>query len=480
MENEKLSRRGLLSGVGQTALGLGLLGALDLNPVYGATYGRAAHDYGTAFGEEALLPKRVSAQEKVNIALIGCGGQGMANLNAFIARPDVNVVAVCDPDTKRMGRAALTVEDKKDTTPEKIKDFRKVLERKDIDAVINATPDHWHALIMTSACQAGKDIFTEKPISHNIMEGRQMVNHAVKSKRIVQVGTWQRSLQQFIDAVAYVRSGKLGKINVCRAWKVQDPAAAVMGKETTKPVPADLDYDLWVGPAAFVPYQENRCHYKFRWYFNFAGGMTGDWGVHMMDTILLGMNQTDDFAMPTKVMSLGGKFFTGADDDRTTPDTQIALFEFPGWMLQWEVHVGNTKVGINGQPGSGTTGRDHGALFIGSNGSVLVDRTGWSIFDALGNPVEKPAPIDMGSRMSGLPAHVGELIASIKSRGTTRSNIASMHKTTTVCHLANLAYQAEGVLHWDGAKELVTNEKKAMNLLSYQRQYRKGWALPKA
>lgn len=470
MDNEKLSRRGLL---GQAALGLGMMGGLNLRPVYGASNGRAAHDYGTAFGEEAFLPVRISAQEKVNVALIGCGGQGMSNLNAFIARPDVNVVAVCDPDTRRTKRAAITVEDKRDKAPDQIKDFRKVLERKDVDLVINATPDHWHALVAISAAQAGKDIFTEKPISHNIMEGRQMVNHAIKYKQVVQVGTWQRSLQQFLDAAAYVRSGKLGKINVCRAWKIQAPGAAVMGKEKTIPVPADLDYDLWVGPAAMVPYQENRCHYKFRWYFNFAGGMTGDWGVHMIDTVLQGMNATDDFVMPTKVMSLGGKFYTGADDDRTTPDTQIALFEFPGWMLQWEVHVGDQAVGLEG-------GKDHGALFIGSEGRVLVDRSGWSIFDAKGKPVEKPAPIDMGARMSGLPAHVGELIASHKSRGTTRSNIASMHKTTTVCHLANLAYQASSVLHWDAAKEIVTNEKSAMSQLSYQRAYRKGWSLPKA
>lgn len=480
MNKEKMTRRGLLSGAGQAALGLGMLGALDLQPVYGAQNGRAAHDYGVDFGEEALVPGRVSVQDKLNIALIGCGGQGMSNLNTFMGRKDINVVAVCDPDAKRMGKAAITVDDKLDQTAAQIKDYRKVLERKDIDLVINATPDHWHALVAIHACQAGKALFTEKPISHNILEGRQMVNHAAKHNSVVQVGTWQRSLQQFIDAVAYVRSGKLGKINLCRAWKVQDPNAAVMGKEATKPVPADLDYDMWVGPAAFVPYQENRCHYKFRWYFNFAGGMTGDWGVHMMDTILLGMNKTDDFVMPTKVMSLGGKFFTGTDDDRTTPDTQIALIEFPGWMLQWEVHVGNTKTGPNALAGSATTGRDHGALFIGSNGSVLVDRSGWSIFDAAGNPVEKPAAIDTGERLNGLPAHVGQLVAGTKTKAVMRSNIASMFKTTTVCHLANLAYQAQNVLHWDAAKEIVTNDKKAMNNLSYQREYRKGWTLPKA
>jgi predicted dehydrogenase len=475
--NEPISRRQLL---GQATLGLGLLGASSFTPVFGAENGRAAHDSGQFFGEETLLPKNTSAQNKLTIGLIGCGGQGMANLNTFMRRPDINVAAVCDPDALRMRRAALTAEEKLGQAPEQIKDFRKLLERKDIDAVIVGTPDHWHALPMILACEAGKDVFCEKPISHNILEGRQMVSHAKKHNRVVQIGTWQRSLQQFIDAIAYVRSGKLGKINVCRAWKVQDPNAAVLGAKSPKAVPAELDYDLWIGPAAFVPYQENRCHYNFRWYFNFAGGMTGDWGVHMMDIVLLGMSKDDNLVQPTSVMSLGGKFYAGETDDRTTPDTQIALFEFPGWLLQWEVHVGDQKGGINGQSASGVSGRDHGALFIGSEGSVLVDRAGWSIFDAKGNPIEKPTPIDMGQRMSGLGTHVGELVTSIKTRGTTRSNVASMHQTTTVCHLANLAYQAKGVLHWDAAKEIVTNDKKAMQNLSYQREYRKGWKLPKA
>jgi predicted dehydrogenase len=223
-----------------------------------------------------------------------------------------------------------------------------------------------------------------------------------------------------------------------------------------------------------IPYQDNRCHYKFRWYFNYAGGMTGDWGVHMMDTVLLGMSKDTNLVQPTKVMSLGGKLFVGPDDDRTTPDTQMAIFEFPGWMMQWEVHVGDQKVGMEG-------GRDHGALFIGSEGRLLVDRSGWSIFDAQGKPLEKP-PVDgeMNLMYTGLGSHVQDFLDNVKSRGQCRSHIASMHQTTTVCHLTNLSYQHSGVLHWDAAKEVVTNDKKAMQLLSYQRPYRKPWSLPKA
>ncbi len=471
--NDELSRRSLLSG-------LALLSGAALTPVFGKENGAAAHDFVVPEARpEPGSRKRTSAADGITIGLIGCGGQGMANLRTFMSRPGVSVAAVCDPDSKRMARAALTVEDATEKAPEQLKDFRKLLERKDIDAVIVATPDHWHALPTILACQAGKDVFCEKPISHDITEGRRMVQFAQHHKRVVQVGTWQRSSQQFLDAIAYVRSGKLGKINLCRAWKVQDPKAATLGTSAPKAPPADLDYELWVGPAAMVPYQENRCHYNFRWYFNFAGGMTGDWGVHMIDPVLLGMSKSDDLVLPTKVMSLGGKLFTGEGDDRTTPDTMVTLLEFPGWMMQWEVHVGSQKVGPNGNEASPLVGRDHGSLFIGSEGSLLVDRNGWSLFDPNGKPVEKPAPGEHGGKMNGLPAHVEEFLASVKSRGTTRSNLSSMHQTTTVCHLANLAYQAQGVLHWDAQKEVVTNDKSAMKLPSYQRTYRKPWSLPK-
>lgn len=472
MNSEELSRRSLLTGF------VALSGAA-LSPVFGKEHGASAHDYAVEPEPEARTPRQ-GAAESITVALIGCGGMGMSNLNAFLKQPNVNIAAVCDPDSKRMARAALTVEDSKDKAPDQIKDFRKVLERKDIDAVIVATPDHWHALPTILACEAGKDVYCEKPISHDITEGRRMVQFAQKHKRVTQIGTWQRSQQQFMDAIAYVRSGKLGKINICRAWKVQDPKAAVMGPGKGGPVPSELDYDLWVGPAEMLPYQENRCHYNFRWYFNYAGGMTGDWGVHMIDPVLLGMSKSDDLTLPSKVMSLGGKFFVGEDDNRTTPDTMVTLLEFPGWMMQWEVHVGGQKTGPNGNAASPLVGRDHGSLFIGSEGSLLVDRAGWTIFDPLGERVEKPAPGAYGGPMNGLNSHVTEFLASIKSRGTTRSNITSMHQTTTVCHLANLAYQAKSVLHWDAAKEVVTNEKSAMKLPSYQRDYRKPWVLPKA
>jgi predicted dehydrogenase len=295
--------------------------------------------------------------------------------------------------------------------------------------VIVATPDHWHALPTIYACQAGKDVHCEKPISHNIVEGRAMVGAARRHNRIIQVNTWQRSTQHFLDAIEYVRSGKIGKVSVCRAWKVQDPKAATMGDKQPTAPPSELDYDLWVGPAEMIPYQDNRCHYNFRWYFNYAGGMTGDWGVHMIDMVLLGMSRNNNIVMPRRVSSFGGKHYTGPGDDRTTPDTQIAIMEFPGgqpnssqavpptgWLLQWEVHVGSQAAGT-GLDG----GRDHGSEFIGSEGRVLADRSGWSIFDKDGKPVEKPAT--QRPALDGMSRHAEEWLECVRGRRQPSSDI---------------------------------------------------------
>jgi predicted dehydrogenase len=234
-----------------------------------------------------------------------------------------------------------------------------------------------------------------------------------------------------------------------------------------------------------IPYQENRCHYNFRWYFNYAGGMTGDWGVHMIDMVLLGMSRNNNIVMPRRVSSFGGKHYTGPGDDRTTPDTQIAIMEFPGgqpnssqavpptgWLLQWEVHVGSQAAG-NGLDG----GRDHGSEFIGSEGRVLADRSGWSIFDKDGKPVEKPAT--QRPALDGMSRHAEEWLECVRARRQPSSDIASMHQTTTACHLANLAYLHGGAIEWDAAREFVTNDKRAMNHIAYQRPYRRPWSLPK-
>jgi predicted dehydrogenase len=282
----------------------------------------------------------------------------------------------------------------------------------------------------------------------------------------VQIGTWQRSTQHFVDAIDYVRSGKLGKVSVCRAWKT---GLVGVGHKDPEPVPPELDYDFWLGPAPKVPYQSNRCHYNFRWYYDYAAGMAGDWGVHMMDIALLGMNAWH----PSQVSAVGGKIVSGPTDDRTTPDTQIAVYRFnnPDFVMQWEVHVGNP--GMDG-------GGDHGTEFIGSDAILRVDRGGWSVVDKKGKPVETvPSARQVKERgKNGMDAHTWNFLDCMRSREMPRSDIETMHYTTTVCHLANLALRTGKLVEWDGATERVTNDKGIMKDQSYRREYRKPWKLP--
>jgi predicted dehydrogenase len=235
-----------------------------------------------------------------------------------------------------------------------------------------------------------------------------------------------------------------------------------MGNQQPKDPPKELDYDLWLGPAAWEPYRENHSHFQWRWYWNFAAGMTGDWGVHMLDIALLGMSKDDNLVMPTSVSAYGGKLIA-PNDDRTTPDTQVAIYQFPGFVLQWETHNGN--YGMDG-------GGDHGTEFLGTEGRLLVDRGGWQVWDKDGKPVDKPA----SSRKVG--DHMADFLDAMRTRKMTRADIASLHQTTTVCHLANLAFQAGHTLEWDPQKEVVTNDRRAMDLLPYRRPYRKPWSLP--
>ncbi len=293
----KQTRREFIGKGGAAAVGLGIAGA-----------GLGARSEAFA----APLPGRVQgANERVRVGLIGCGGMGRHNLGSIMGQ-GAACTAICDVDSSHLAQTRAEVEKKQNSRPYECKDFRQLLERKDVDVVIIATPDHWHALPLIAACQAGKDVHLEKPISHNIVEGRAMVAAAKRHKRVVQVGTWQRSTPEFVTAVDYVRKGNLGRVTTVRAWKTDEFR---IGKQQPKSPPSSLDYDFWVGPAEMVPYQENRCHFSWRWYWNFAAGMTGDWGVHMMNIGLLAMSADQDLVMPQEISATGGKL-AWPDDDR--------------------------------------------------------------------------------------------------------------------------------------------------------------------
>jgi predicted dehydrogenase len=440
-QNSGLSRRELLGRAGAgAAVGFGL--ATGLLPVEAAA---------------ARQRQRVPASDKLVLGLIGCGGMGAANMRTLMGKPGVEVAALCDVDEARIPADAAYVERQQGRKPAIEKDFRKLLERKDIDAVIIGTPDHWHALPLIMACEAGKDAYCEKPISHDVTEAKAMDAAVRRFKRIVQVGTWQRSTREFTDAVGYVRAGRIGKVVLARAWKTDD---AHVGHVPPTTPPASLDYEFWTGPAAMIPYAPNHVHSNWRWFLNYGTGMTGDWGVHMMDIALLGMSRDTDLPMPVEVTSYGGKL-AHPDDDRTAPDTvqSIMRFKSPDFVLHWE-----TGRDHPGRP-------DHGTEFVGADGrTVRVWRGGWLVLDASGKELPKE-PAEPTSD------HWQNWLDCVKSRQQPRSNLASMAQTTIVCHLANVSLLAGETVRWSKEKmDLVGRAGRETQ--SYYREYRKPWKLP--
>ena len=275
-------------------------------------------------------------------------------------------------------------------------------------------------------------------------------------KPVVQIGTWQRSQNHFQKAIEYVQSGKMGKVNVCRAW-ITWPGNS-MGHPTPTPPPAWLDYDMWLGPAPKHAYQPNRCHVNWRWFFDYGGGMMTDWGVHMIDIVLLAMRED-----PTHVAASGGVFTM--DDDRDTPDTMQAIYQFPNFTMNWE-HRFNNGRGLDG-------GRDHGTEFIGSKGTLIVDRNGTQFFPN-GDPKNVEEPTKPAVTDS---THWQNFLDCVKTREVPRSGIESMAKTTMLCHLGNISYECGKTVHWNAAKQEVVNHSDVKHCISYQREYRKPWKL---
>ncbi len=398
-----------------------------------------------------------SPNDKLVIGLVGCGGMGAANMRNLMEFPDVEVAALCDVDDNRVPKDFADVEKKYGRKPDVYKDYRHILERKDIDAIIVGTPDHWHALVLIHACEAGKDAYCEKPISHNIVEAVSMAEAVKQHKRVVQCGTWQRSTKEFTDAIDYIRSGKLGKITLCRAW-INDSFRAGRQKPTTPP--KGLDYDMWVGPAAFLPYQSNRCHWNWRWFMNFGGGLSTDWGVHMMDIALLGMSKDQDLVMPTSVSAFGGQRAI-LDDDRTAPDVMDAIYDFKDQNFSMHWSIGQDH------PGKET----HGTEFVSADGRTLrVWRGGWKILDPSGKELPK-------EEAAAPPNHWRDFVDCVKTRSKPRADLGSVAQTTIVCHLSNVALESGEMVKWDAKKHDLVG-KAGKNTLSYRRPYRKGYRLP--
>lgn len=403
------------------------------------------------------------ANEKLVAGVIGINGMGFSDIQAFLAQPNTQCAAICDVDENVLNARCAAIDKIQGKKPVLFKDFRKLLEMKDIDVIIIGTPDHWHCLPFIYACQAGKDVYCEKPVSKSVEEINLMQQAVTKYKRVVQIGQWQRSDKHWQDAVSYVHSGKLGKIRTVRAWSYQGWMKSVPVRPD-EPVPMGVDYNFWLGPAPLRPFNRNRFHFTFRWFWDYAGGMMTDWGVHILDYALFGMKVSH----PKSVMAMGGKY-AYPDDACETPDTLQALFEFEGFTLLWD-HA----IGIDG----GYYGRSHGVGFVGNNGTLVVDRNGWEVIpeNENGGPEIERIELQKGQG-KGLDNHMKNFISCIRDRSLTpNANIEIGANIARVANLGNIAYKTGRRLYWDGIQSRFINDTGADEHL--RANYRKPWVLP--
>ena len=403
-----------------------------------------------------------AASDKVNVGLVGCNGMGFADLKTFLENPQVECIALCDIDESVLNRRAADVEAIRGKKPANLyKDWRKLIENKDVDVVIIGTPDHWHCLIMIAACEAGKDVYCEKPLGNSIEECNLMVKAAQKHKTVVQVGQWQRSDPHWLSAVDFIRSGKLGKIRLVRVSSYQGwcPSIPVLADE---PVPAGVDYDMWLGPAHSRPFNRNRFHFTFRWFWDYAGGLMTDWGVHLLDFALFGM----DVTTPKSIMAMGGKYGYPTDACET-PDSLQTIYEFDGFNVIWD-HA----IGIN----DGGYGRSHGLGFVGENGTLVVDRGGWEVIPEVvdGKKRMEAVPLVKGTG-EGLRNHVKNFLECRQTRNrNTNSSVEIAAHIAKFSQLGNIAYRSGKKLIWDGTR--FTNDEDVNKYLIPS--YREPWKLP--
>jgi predicted dehydrogenase len=415
----------------------------------------AANAAGMAAGMVGLAGATAVAKsspgERVSLGVIGIRGQGKFLASSMAKFADADVVAVCDIDESLLPIASKAIESNQGRAPRTEQDFRRLLDDPSIDAVVIAAPDHWHALMTIMACQAGKDVYVEKPISHNIIEGERMIAAARKYQRVVQAGIHQRSGSHFQSAVEFVRSGKLGQVNLAKAWTIHKRKP--IGFKHDAPTPVGVDYEMWLGPAPKRAFNPNRFHYNWHWFWDYGTGEMGNWGVHMLDIARWGL----DVELPTRVSASGGKYYF--NDDQQTPDTHLVQYDFSDKRITWEHRLWSSH---------GTEGRSAAAAFYGDQGTLVVDRSGWKVYD-LKNPITSDSSEQAHT-------HHRNFIDCIKSRQTPTSDIEIGHLTSAMCHLGNISYRLGREITFNPQQRNFGSDNEANLLLG--REYSKQWQLP--
>lgn len=408
--------------------------------------------------ENNVFARTVGANDKINVALIGCKNMGWADLSDFLLHPEVDCVALCDIDRNILGEKASELEKLRDKKASLYSDYRKLLDRKDIDAVIIGTPDHWHCLQMVDACAAGKDVYVEKPIANSIAECDAMVAAAKKYNRVVQVGQQQRSGNHWHEMKRYIDSGKLGKIARVNVW-ANFNYATILNPVPDGAVPAGVDFETWLGPAPKRTFNEKRFHGLWRMFWDYGGGLMTDWGVHLMDMALWGMNVK---GMPNRVISSGGNF-AYPDNYAETFETLSVIYEFDDFLIQWS-NIAGTE--------TGPYGRNYGVEFKGTNGTLVANRESWEVYPEQ-NKIEA---IKSMPNYQDHKDHVTNFLNCMKSR---EMNTACTIDNGSLCakyaHLGNISARVKSALIYDDVKRTFNNAE-ADKLV--KPAYRKPWKFP--
>jgi predicted dehydrogenase len=412
---------------------------------------------------------KIAPSDQISFGVIGCNGMGFSNTRSLLRIPGVKCIALCDVDKSVLGRRSSDLIKTGNQQPALYEDYRKMLENKDLDFVVIGTPDHWHCLQMVHALEAGKHVYVEKPLANSIQECDIMLKASQYHNKTVQVGMWQRSGKHWQDAMAFVQSGKLGKIRTVKTWAYQGWMKPVPIHQDSAP-PEGVNYDMWLGPATQRAFNKNRFHFNFRWFWDYAGGLMTDWGVHIIDFALYGM----EASYPKSVVATGGKF-AYPDDASETPDTLTAIYEFDDFTMIWEHATGIDL---------GPYGKTHGVAFIGNNGTLVVDRQGWEVIpedefdsEAGGSFPKMAVP---GKRMrsgSDLNVHTQNFIDCMQSGEKPNTSVDVAHLTAVVAHMGNIAFKTGRKIYWDKESSQFRDDANANALSTVQ--YRKPWKMPK-
>jgi predicted dehydrogenase len=446
-----INRRRFLKQAGLAGLSFGA--AIEL-----VSRGAAAEVAGTS-------PALVTGKDKLRVAVIGTNSRGLAHVQCLTALPGVEVTYICDVDDRAIAKGIKTTLKRQPTEPKGLKDFRKALEDKSLDAVTIATPDHWHAPMSILALSAGKHVFVEKPCSHNPYEGELLIGAVAKSKRILQMGNQRRSFPNMQQAMKEIHGGLIGKAYFARAW--YDNKRSSIGRGKGVPVPAWLDYELWQGPAPRRPYRDNLVHYNWHWFWHWGTGEALNNGTHEVDIARWAL----DVNWPTRVSSNGGRYHF--EDDWETPDTQVICWDYAeGKTITWEGRS------CNGYP---VEGHERGVMVHGTEGSVLLDGNSYKVFDkknAVVKEVKEATTADPTDTLSasGIDldrVHMQNFVEAIRSGKPVSSPIAEGHKSVTMLHLGNIAWRVGRGLRCNHANGHIEGDAEAGKL--WRRDYEPGW-----